>query len=189
MSASLSQRRLGELLGWSADKVWQLENHRLPSLGITDACEAAAILGYDFTGRLFPNGARIRDAGQAPRLMRLLENVRAPLSYRTDVPLPQTRDAPEIRAWDALISGGGERTAVELEARLGDVQATTRRHNLKRRDDPVDRFLMVIADTRHNRRVMREFAALFRDLPRLRTRDVLLDLASGRLPPTGWLFL
>ena len=74
MSVGLSQRRIGELLGWSADKVWELENDRLPSLTIADACEAAALLGFDFSARLYPNGARIRDAGQAPRLMRLDES-------------------------------------------------------------------------------------------------------------------
>ena len=69
------------------------------------------------------------------------------------------------------------------------MQATTRRHNLKRVDDRVDHFLLVVADTRHNRLVMREFASLLGDLPHLRTADVLSCLRAGKRPPTGWTFL
>ncbi|MEO6349652.1 MAG: hypothetical protein ABIP53_03285 [Candidatus Limnocylindrales bacterium] len=67
------------------------------------------------------------------------------------------------------------------------MQATTRRHNEKRRDDPIDHFLLVVADTRHNRRVMAEFASLLGDLPRLRTATVLQLLQDGKHPPTGWI--
>jgi hypothetical protein len=33
---------------------------------------------------------------------------------------------------------------------LRDVQAVRRRHELKRRDDPTDSFVLLLADTRHN---------------------------------------
>lgn len=125
----------------------------------------------------------------APRLVMLLSNVGRPLRYRTDVPLPRHDGAPELRAWDALVDGNGERTAIELESRLSDMQATTRRHNQKRRDDPVDHFLLVVADTRHNRRVLAEFADLLPELPRLRTANVLRTLRDGRHPPTGLILL
>ncbi len=80
------------------------------------------------------------------------------------------------------------RTGIELEARVRDVQAVTRRHALKRRDDPVDSFLLVLADTRSNRRVMDVYGDLLRHLPRLRTANVLAALRAGEHPPTGLIF-
>lgn len=169
----------------SGDKVWKLEHQRLPSLSIADACEIGAILGLDFSARVYPNDAPVRDAGQARRLLRILASVGQPLSYRTDVALPKVEGMSGLRAWDAVIYGIGERTGVELEVRLGDMQAMTRRHNLKLRDDPVDHFLLAIADTKHNRRILRDFGDLLPGLPRLRTASVLKLLESGLHPATG----
>jgi transcriptional regulator with XRE-family HTH domain len=189
LEAGISQAEAGRRAGLSGDKVWKIEHQRLATLSFLDGCRLAAVLGLDLSARLYPNGVRVRDAGQAPRLLRLLANVGSPLRYRTDVALPAREDAPELRAWDALITGSGERSGIELESRLTDFQATTRRHSLKRRDDPVDHFLLVVADTKHNRRVMREFAQLLPDVPQQRTDAVLKRLRSGRHPPTVWMFL
>jgi hypothetical protein len=112
-----------------------------------------------------------------------------PLGSRADVPLPAAGDHFEQRAWDLLISGAGERTAVEFEARLYDLQSQLRRMRLKWRDDPVDHLLIVVADTRGNRRVLAEFADLLSDVPSLRTDTVLKLLRSGRHPPTGLILL
>jgi len=183
--AGLSQEEVGRRVGVSGDKIWKIEHERLPSLSVVDACEIGAVLGFDLAARLYPNGAPVRDQAQAAKLLRLLLNVGEPLSYRTDVALPQREGQPDMRAWDAVLSGHGERTGIELESRLTDMQATTRRHNLKRRDDAVDHFLLVVADTRHNRRVVREFAELLPDLPRLRTASVLRLLRAGHHPPTA----
>jgi hypothetical protein len=88
-----------------------------------------------------------------------------------------------------MILGLGLRTAIELEMRLRDAQALERRLALKRQDDPTDRFVLVIADTRTNRRILREPRDLFADLPRLRPSGVLRALAAGRHPPTGLMLL
>jgi transcriptional regulator with XRE-family HTH domain len=189
LESAISQHELGRRLGMSADKIWKFEHERLPSLSIKDACEIGALLGLDVSVRAYPNGVRVRDAGQAPRLQKLLASVGPPLRCRTDVPLPRREDVHELRAWDAVVFGEDERTAIELESRLTDVQATTRRHNLKRRDDPVDNFLLVVADTKHNRRVLAEFADLLAGLPRLRTANVLAALRAGRHPGTGHILL
>ena len=69
--------------------------------------------------------------------------------------------------------------------RLTDVQAMRRRVDLKRRDDPTESFLLLIADTRSNRRVLAEFGGLFADLPRLPSSVVRDALAAGRHPPGG----
>lgn len=77
------------------------------------------------------------------------------------------------------------RTAVELEMRLRDGQAAERRINLKRRDDPTDRFLLLVADTRTNRRVLAEHPDLFLELERVRLPVVIRALEAGEHPPTG----
>jgi len=98
----------------------------------------------------------------------VLSNVEAPLSHRTDVPLPRLDDRVELRAWDAVIYGHHERTAVELESRLGDVQDMTRRHN---------------------RRVVAEYGDLLSGLPKLRTATVFATLRAGLHPATGLMFV
>lgn len=186
VTAGVSQDRLGLSVGMSGTKIGLIEHGRLLSLTIADSAQLSAVLGLDLSVRVFPAGSPIRDAGQAKRLSTVLENVGSPLTYRTDVPLPQRPDQPtEMRAWDAMVYGHGARTGMELEARLRDVQRMTRRHAMKRRDDPVDNFLLIVADTPANRRVLREYADLLVDLPRLRTANVLRLLRAGIHPPTG----
>ena len=80
MNAGLSQESLGHKLGVSGDKIGQIENEALPSLSILDACELSAVIGFDFSARAYPNGAKLRDAGQARRLAKLVENVSEPPS-------------------------------------------------------------------------------------------------------------
>jgi hypothetical protein len=104
---------------------------------------------------------------------------------RTEVPLPPLPDRSEHRAWDAVITGSGARTAVELEMRLTDAQAVERRVALKLRDDPPDGFVLLVADTAHNRRVLREHSHLFEQLPRLRPSALLRAIEAGRHPPSG----
>ena len=188
-AAGLSQEEVGRRAGLSGDKIWRLEHERQPSLSLLDACTVAAVVGLDFVGKAYPNRAPIRDAAQTPRLMVLLNNVAPPLRYLVEAPLPRPGDAPELRAWDALLVGGGERTGIEFESRIGDFQATARRHNRKRADDPVDHFLLVVAGTKHNRRVMHEYGELLGELPRLRKAEVLHALRAGGHPRTGWIFI
>jgi hypothetical protein len=70
-----------------------------------------------------------------------------------------------------------------------DGQAVARRVALKRRDDPTDAFVLAIADTRANRRALRDHPELFADLPRLKTADVYAALEAGCHPPTGLVFV
>ena len=76
-------------------------------------------------------------------------------------------------------------TGLELEQRLYDVQSQTRRILLKWRDSGVERLLLVVANTRGNRRVLREFPDYFRELPVLNMGQVLRMLEAGQRPPTG----
>lgn len=105
---------------------------------------------------------------------------------RTEVPLPSTPERRELRAWDAVLYAASDRGAVELEMRLRDIQALERRLALKRRDDPMESFLLVIADTRGNRWVLRDLDDRIGGLTRLKPSQVSEALEGGRLPPTGF---
>jgi hypothetical protein len=165
--------------------VSRIEGSKVPRLSILEMSRIASVLGLELSIRAYPGGHPVRDAAHAERLRRVTSNVHAPLRCRTEAPLPAGPGRPEQRAWDALINGSGRRTGIELEMRLRDGQAVERRINLKRRDDPVDRFLLLVADTRTNRRVLAERPDLFEDLPRLRLVLVTDALRAGEHPPTG----
>ena len=189
VSLALSQARAAEAAKMSRTRYGLIERGLSTQLTVHELNRIAAVLGLAPSLRLYPGGVPLRDAAHARRLSAFLSQVRQPLRYRIEVPLPMVEGQHERRAWDAVIYRGRERCAAELEIRLRDVQATLRRIDLKRRDDPTESFLLLVADTRLNRRVLAEFEALFADLPRLRTSRVRSALEAGELPPTGMLLI
>jgi hypothetical protein len=119
------------------------------------------------------------------RVARFVAHIARPLAYRTEVPLPPRDGAPEQRSWDLTISDGQDAVGVEFEMVIHDAQAQTRRIHLKARDGGLSGLLVVIADTKGNRRALRDAAPYFDGLPRLRTSDVPRSLSVGKLPSTG----
>jgi hypothetical protein len=136
-------------------------------------------VGLDLPLRVFPAGEPIRDKAQVDLLGRLRVRLAPNLTWRTEVPLPIPGDR---RAWDAVIGGRGWAVMVDAESRLYDVQALTRRIALKSRDGGATIVVLLVADTRHNRSVLRlaraDLAAVFP----LRDRDVLEALEAGVRP-------
>jgi hypothetical protein len=115
--------------------------------------------------------------------VRLLERLRAnlhpSLSWRTEVPLP---GPGEQRAWDAVVSLGLVQMGVEAETVLSDVQAQTRRVILKQRDGGLDRMILLIADTRHNRAALTTCRASLRETFPLDTPAILSGIRAGSIP-------
>lgn len=126
ISAGLSQQEVADRVRISRSVYSRIERGKLRHLSIVLATRIAMVLGLDLVVRAYPGGLSIRDAAHAERLKRVLSRVEPPLSYRIEVPLPQREGSPEQRAWDSMIFGRGQQTAVELEMRLYDVQAQTR---------------------------------------------------------------
>ena len=184
----VSQLGVAHAAGLSRPRYTRVEAGAAPSLTVLELASIGSVLGLDSVVRLYPGGVGLRDAGHARRLREIAGWVRRPLTFRIEVALPSS-EHPEQRAWDAMITGAGERTAIELETRIRDAQAVRRRHEGKRRDDPTEHFLLVVAATRTNRRVLAEYEALFADLPGLRPSVVRTALQSGRHPPTGLMLL
>jgi transcriptional regulator with XRE-family HTH domain len=186
---ALSQEHVAAAAGLSRPRYSKIERGKARTLQVIEVARIATVVGLDPSFRLYPSGTPLRDAASARKLRAFLALAAPPLTARTEVPLPTVADRRELRAWDAVLFGHSERTAIELEMRLRDAQAVERRFALKRRDDPTEHFLLLIADTRTNRRVLAEFGLLFAELPRLRPTTVRAALTGGRHPGSGILLV
>ena len=189
LALAVSQAHVASACRMARDHYGRIEQGRAPNLGVGEIHRISAVLGLTPSLRLYPDGVPVRDVGHASRLAGFLGWCGPPLRHRVEMPLPSVEGRLERRAWDAVLLDGPRRCAIELEMRLRDAQAVRRRIDLKLRDDPVDVFLLLVADTRLNRRVLAEFGLLFADLPRLRQTLVRASLQAGRLPPTGLLLV
>ncbi len=86
------------------------------------------------------------------------------------------------RAWDATVAGPGWLLGVEAETRVRDLQALLRRIELKLRDGRVDGLLLVLSDTEHHRRLLRDEGATLRAQLPGSARRTLGALRAGQRP-------
>jgi hypothetical protein len=116
----------------------------------------ASVVGLRLSVRAYPSGLAIRDAGQVALLGRLRKLLHPSLSWRAEVPLPLEGD---LRAWDAAIGAASWTVYVDAETRILDAQALERRLAVKQRDTGTDRVILLLADTRTNRLILRSLGA------------------------------
>jgi hypothetical protein len=83
----------------------------------------------------------------------------------------------------------GLSVGIEAEMRPSDLQALQRKLSLKVRDGGVDRLILVLADTRPNRRFLRLAGEDLRPLLRLQGRDAVRALRSSVDPGCNLLVL
>ena len=95
----------------------------------------------------------MRDQGQIRLIGRFRETLPAAAGWRTEVPVG---GAGDLRAWDVVVRVGSCAIGVDAETRLRDIQAIDRRVMLKFRDSALNRVVLLVADTRWNRAVLRE---------------------------------
>jgi transcriptional regulator with XRE-family HTH domain len=185
-SVGLSQRQVAVAAGTARSTYTRIEAGAFAALPIATASRVAAVLGLELSVRVYPGANPLRDAAHLARLDRVLSSAAPPLITATEVALPATPERPyEQRAWDAEIKGHGKRTTMEMEMRISDAQALERRVELKRRDDPSDGFVLLVADTHNNQRVLREHPGLFPGLTRMTFRALRRVLAQGQHPPNS----
>jgi transcriptional regulator with XRE-family HTH domain len=177
-NAGVSQDAIGAACGISGSAEGRIETGVTRTVDLRTLAAMAAAVGLDVRLRAYPAGDPIRDAGQIRLLERLRARIHPSLRWLTEVPLPIDGD---LRAWDALIRGDAWRIAVEAETVLDDLQAQERRLALKRRDGGEDHVILLVADTRRNRRALASAPGAFADLP-LGTREILVALRKGRNP-------
>jgi transcriptional regulator with XRE-family HTH domain len=176
----LSQGVVGAAARVSRSQVSRLELGQAPAASILELSRLLAVVGLELGARAYPGGSPIRDRAQLALLARFRAGLGPSVAQRFEVPLPLPGDA---RAWDLVLSVGTAQFAVEAETRPRDVQAMQRRIALKRRDDPgISAVVLLLADTRHNRLVLREHGpALLVDFP-VPGSAMTTALAEGRDP-------
>ena len=181
LRAGMTLRELGSLASISIAELSRIERGLSPRVAYESLAVIGAALAMDVPLRAFPNGQPIRDAAQLDLLRRLRDVLPSTSRLRREVPLGIPGD---LRAWDGAIEGVGWSRPVEAETRLRDVQALQRRIRLKCRDAGLAELVLVVADTRHNRHVLRCHADAFAEMFPSRPRETLSALREGR-PPTG----
>jgi hypothetical protein len=178
VGSGLSLRAVGAATGTSHQQVQRFESGRLGCVDVEQLGAWCAVVGLDLVLRGFPGGDAVRDAGQQRLIGRLHVRLNVGLQWRTEVGLPIDGD---LRAWDAVIGGVGWEVAVEAESVLDDLQALERRLTLKIRDGRVEKLLLLVGDTRRNRRALDASPGAFGDFDR-DARTTLARLARGQLP-------
>ena len=182
-AAGISQRELGRHARLSHSKIGRIERGEPNQLTIELASKLAAVLGLQFSASLHPDGSPVRDAAHVALLHRFRARLAPSLTWRTEVAIPIEGDR---RSADGVVHGAGVQVMVEAETRIDDVQALERRVSSKQRDLGVRRVILLVADTRHNRAVLREAPALSGRFP-MTTRACLGALSNGESPkPMPW---
>jgi hypothetical protein len=157
----------------------RIERAELDELTLDRAGRTCAAVGLRLIVKAVPGGDPALDAGQLALLDRFRRNLSPTVRMTTEVPLPIPGDR---RAWDGFIRIDGVAISVEAEARIRDAQAVDRRCALKRRDGGVDIVVLLIADTRANRRMLALHREALRSGFPFDTRQVLDALRAGRKP-------
>lgn len=166
LQAGLSQTSVAAGIGISRSQVSRIERGLTPDLTIDMAARMFAVLGLTMRVQTFPSRDPLRDAAQLGLLERLRSSVHPSFRWLTEVPIPISGD---LRAWDATACNAAVRIGIEGETRLRDLQAVERRIALKDRDGGMDRVILLVANTRYNR-----------DVVRMHT-----DMLHGRFPISG----
>lgn len=177
--AGLSQRAVAHAARISQATVSRAERGRRPFPDLIIHATMARVVGLDLSVRCFPAAGALRDEAHVRLIVRFLSQLPATVMRRLEAPIRLPGDQ---RAWDVLLVVGGKRIGVAAETRLRDLQALLRREQGKARDDGVDLLLLVVSNTRANRRALEEARdILAAELP-LQTREVMTALRRGEAP-------
>ncbi len=184
--AGLSQDRVANAVGISHSHLSRIEHGRVPNLSIDLAARIAASGRLGLSVRTFPGGVKLRDVGQVRLLGRFRALVAPSISRRSEVGVG---DVGDPRAWDEVIAAHGRQAGVEGETHVPDWQALDRRIALRRRDSGIELVILVLADTRHHRAVLREIGpAGMANFPEP-ARSALAALRAGSLPQASTIVL
>jgi transcriptional regulator with XRE-family HTH domain len=154
---NLTQSAVGRALGVSDTRVSAIECGAFDAVPFVLIAEYLAVVGLELSARAYPAGGGLREAGQARLLGSFFNLVSPSFIRRTEVPLPVAGD---LRAWDATLIKGSLRIGIEAVTRVRDFQSIDRRLMLKLRDAGWERGVLLLAGSRNNRAVIREFGQL-----------------------------
>lgn len=181
LQSGLSQTAVAVAVGISRSQYSRIERGLSPDLTIDMSARVFAVLGLAFIAQTYPAGDPLRDTAHAALLERLHARCHRSFRWQTEVPFPIPGD---LRAWDATACAPTLRIGVEAETRLRDAQAVDRKVALKERDGEMDRVILLIADTRHNRETVHAYGDQFQarfPIPGARA----LELLAAGVDPGG----
>ncbi len=177
-AAGLSQGEVARASALSQSQVSRAERAVRHAPRVDELARHAAVLGLRLSVKLYPEGSPVRDAGQLRLMQRFRRQLPADTPLQHEVPIGGTGD---LRAWD-LVLGTKPAVAVDAETRLHDLQALQRRCATKLRDSDVDRLVLLVAATPHNRLVLREHRLTLETTFPLGHAQVMASLRHGRAP-------
>jgi transcriptional regulator with XRE-family HTH domain len=178
--AGLSIREIARRVGVSPDTIRRLEGGDSGAMTFDLVARVAEVVGLELAASLHPNGDPVRDRGHLALLARLEVRLPSSLKWRVEVAVPIAGD---LRSGDAMVTVAPGDVLIEAETRIDDVQAVERKGAAKARDLGAIRLVLLVADTRHNRRVVQEHPELKQRFP-IDTRTCLVRFAKG-LDPGG----
>lgn len=174
----LSQAAVAQAAGCSVQAVHRVEQATYAGPWRTTSRICTAV-GLKLRLDVYPSGDAARDTAHLALLEDLRGLIAPSIPWQTEAPLPRPGD---LRSWDALLRIGRGRLGVEAETRPTDVQELTRRIAAKKRDGGVDCAILLLRDTRHVGRLLREHGTLLETSFSLDSDATLAALASGRMP-------
>jgi transcriptional regulator with XRE-family HTH domain len=178
MTSGMSTRQVAAPAGISHTQVLRIERGLAPHVDIAVLARLAAVVGCELSMGIHPVGAPVRDKAHLALLGRFAARLHRSIVWRTEVPMPIPGD---LRSADGVVATEDFGAIVEAESRLDDVQAAERRVRSKQRDLGLPRAILLVADTRHNRRVIDQVPALRREFP-IDTRRCMAALSRGDDP-------
>lgn len=176
-----SQRSVAASVWVDGSWVSRFERGEAEGISVDTVSRILAVLGLDLSLRAFPSEDKVRDEAHASLIGRLVDHLPASIGCALEVPFPSLGDK---RAWDMRLRIGPSAWGVEAETHVRDFQATCRNVHLKQRDGMVDGVILLIAESRHHRTLLRDHAAVIRAAFPVDGRDALAALKEGR-PPQG----
>ena len=179
IAAGLSLRAAAATVGLSYSMLGRIERGLLVNVTVLQLALACAAVGLRFSGKAYPDGDPIRDAGHARLLKRFELRLPPGTPFRRETPIPIRGDR---RGVDATTVLERTRTGIEAETHLFDLQALERRAQQKQRDARLPVLILLVADTRHNRRVLDLHRDALRASFPLDTRAVMARVTRGLAP-------
>jgi transcriptional regulator with XRE-family HTH domain len=177
--AGRSQRAVAESARVHPSWVSRFERGRATGIAVDTAARILAVVGLDLSLRAYPSDEVVRDAAHAKLIARFLDLIPQSVGRALEVPFPMPGDR---RAWDLRLRVDAEAWGVEAETHVRDLQAGLRKLKLKVRDGEVDGMILLLADSRHHRALIREHAPLIQAEFLVDGRVALERLAAGRSP-------
>lgn len=181
-----SQRTVAEAVRIHASWVSRFERGQASGISVDTAARILAVVGLDLSLRAYPSDEEIRDEAHAKLIARFLALIPEVVGRALEVPFPMPGDK---RGWDLRLRVEPEAWGVEAETHVRDFQASVRKLNIKARDGEVDGTILLLADSRHHRALVRRHASLIRSQFPVDGRIALERLAGGRSPAGNALIL